>query len=155
MRWLPTVLLVVAFNATQASAQRRPVSTPSATRDSVVRIMQELASAISRRDANDAARYIREDHHAVYVSDGYLIRGTSYRQTLKTFYQGLRRLRFVWDSLEIEPAGRNTWVVTSWAAIRAVDTAGQATDSRAVFTTVVSAAPRGWEIVAAHKTTVP
>ena len=106
MRWLPAVLLVVAFNATQASAQRRPVSMPSATRDSVVRIMKELASAISKRDADDAARYIREDDHAVYVSDGHLIRGADYRQTLKTFYEGLRTLRFVWDSLEIEPVGR-------------------------------------------------
>lgn len=128
---------------------------PAATRDSVMHIMEELAAAISARDADAAARYIREDHHAVYVSDGQLIRGTAYRQTLRTFYQELRSLRFVWDSLEIKPAGRATWVVTSWAAIRAVDTADQQTDSRAVFSIVVGRKPSGWEIIAAHKTTIP
>jgi hypothetical protein len=155
MRYLITALFALGCQAIPGSAQIATLSVPPATRDSVTRILDELASAISKRDADGAARYIRQDHHAVYVSDGRLIRGTEYRRILHNFYQGLRSLRLAWDSLEIEPAGRSTWVVTSWAAIRAVDTTGQETDSRAVFSFVIGHGSKGWEIAAAHKTTIP
>jgi hypothetical protein len=91
VRCLVIVLLAVGSPGAQGSAQRGSLSIPTATRDSIMRVMKELASAISTRDADASARYIREDHHAVYVSDGHLIRGTAYRQTLRKFYEGLRR----------------------------------------------------------------
>jgi len=113
----------------------------------------ELAQAISDRDAAGATRHVREDEHVVYVSDGAIIRGTEYRQTLERFYSGLKQLSFKWERGEVRVVSPRAGVFTGWANINAVDATGTATETRAIFTLLYAETGAGWELVTAHKTT--
>lgn len=48
--------------------------------ESLMSLSEQLAAAISARDADRAARGIRKDEHVVHVSDGAVIRGCEYRE---------------------------------------------------------------------------
>jgi len=123
---------------------------------SVESLADELAEAISNRDAAGASRHVREDGHVVYVSDGTVIRGTEYRAALARFYATLGQLKFEWERYEVRAIGSRVAVLTGWAKIHAVDHAGTATDTRAIFTLLFGQDGfGGWELVTAHKTTLP
>lgn len=123
----------------------------------LISLSDQLAAAISNRDADGAARGVREDEHVVYISDGHVIRGREYRDVLRRFYAGVRQIHFQWESREVEPIGRDGrmgGVVTGWAKISIIDSAGAVSNDKALFTLVYSRAANSWEFLAAHKTTI-
>jgi hypothetical protein len=89
-----------------------------------------------------------------YVSDGHVIRGREYRDVLRRFYAGTKRIDFRWDKREVEPVGGNGGVVTGWATISLVDQMGANFTNKAMFTLVYDRSGGSWELVTAHKTTV-
>lgn len=130
-------------------------SRPSqAAHDSVEAIATELAAAVSHRDADAAARRVREDDRVVYVSDGLVIRGRDYRSTLRRFYSGMSRIEFRWDSTEVRVLDDRTAVFTGWARIALTDNTGREKVERAVTTMTCAQRDGWWEMVAGHKTTL-
>jgi uncharacterized protein (TIGR02246 family) len=118
-------------------------------------LSDELATAISSRDANGAARVFQKDDHVAYVSDGAVIRGRELRDVLQRFYSGMQQIEFRWDKREVQAFGKAGGVVTGWAAISLVDTQGKQTADKALFTLVYVRSHGAWELVTAHKTTLP
>ena len=130
------------------------IADSDALRATIQSLAGELAQAISQRDPAAAARHVREDDHVVYISDGTVIRGREYRQVLERFYAGLQQLDFKWDRWEVRAIGANAGVFTGWATIASVDKAGRAVEDRALFSLVYGQTLDGWELIAAHKTTI-
>jgi uncharacterized protein (TIGR02246 family) len=159
MRLLLLALLsicVAGCSSLSAPATGRSAAGEAIDFETTIRsLAEELAQAISNRDVTGAARRIRTDHHVVYVSDGTVIRGTEYQQTLAQFYAGLKSLSFKWERAEVHAIGPKVAVFTGWASINSTDAAGIVTDARAIFTLVYVDSGAGWELVAAHKTTLP
>lgn len=120
----------------------------------LISLSDQLAAAISNRDADGAARGVREDEHVVYVSDGHVIRGREYRDVLQRFYAGFQRIDFRWERREVEPIGPHGGVVTGWATLSLVDNVGAVSNDKALFTLVYSRAGHSWELLTAHKTTI-
>lgn len=121
---------------------------------SLLALSDQLAAAISRRDPEGVSRGVRDDDHVAYVSDGDVIRGHEYRDVLRRFYAGTKRIDFRWDRREVEPVGSSGGVVTGWASISVVDQVGASSSDKAMFTLVYDHSAGSWELVTAHKTTV-
>ncbi len=74
-QWRALTTLVILFGTGIV-----PPNTARQDVDATVKsLAEDLAHAISIRDAAGAARHVREDEHVVYVSDGTVIRGAQYR----------------------------------------------------------------------------
>jgi len=116
-------------------------------------LSDELAAAISRRDAEGAACGVRNNEHVAYVSDGLVIRGREYRDVLAGFYASVQGIDFRWEKREVRPIGHTAGVVTGWAVISITDVSGHAHTDKAVFTLVYEKTPLGWDLITAHKTT--
>lgn len=124
-------------------------------REDILRMATELADAISLKDAQGAAKYIRQGDHVVYISDGMVIRGTEYRSVLEQFYASVQRIDFKWDLTEIRVIDGHTGVFTGRARITMTDAQGVTVTDHAIFTIIYARRDGGWELVSAHKTTVP
>lgn len=116
-------------------------------------LSDHLAESISRRDAEGAARGVREDEHVVYISDGVVIRGSEYRDVLGRFYSTMRGIDFQWQKREVVPINNAAGVVTGWATISLLDASGLVAMDQALFTLVYRRTGLEWELVTAHKTT--
>ncbi|MBE3133346.1 MAG: nuclear transport factor 2 family protein [Acidobacteria bacterium] len=123
--------------------------------EALMSLSEELAAAISARDADRATRGVREDEHVVYVSDGAVIRGREYREMLRQLYARMQQIDFRWERREVEPVGENAGVVIGWAAIALLDNGGVSSTNKALFTLVYRETGGSWELLSAHKTTVP
>ena len=154
MRQLVAMTLLVAFAGCLQTNQDTGTVPDIATRDTLVAHAAELAAAISRRDAEGAARLVSTGDNVVYVSDGVPIRGRDYRTALGQFYAAMRTIGFSWDSSDVRLVDSNTGVFTGWARIAMTDTAGRQSIDRAVFTLVYARRNTAWEMVTAHKTTL-
>ena len=121
---------------------------------SLMALSDQLAAAISNRDAEGVARGVRDDNHVIYVSDGEVIRGHEFRDLLRQYYAGMKQIDFRWASREVEPVGDSGGVVTGWASISLIDQAGSSSTDKAMFTLVYGYSAGSWEWVTAHKTTV-
>jgi hypothetical protein len=134
---------------------QRVMSVPDTElRDSVTAHANELAQAISHRDAAGAARLVQPGDYVVYVSDGFPIRGRDYRTVLGRFYGGMKTIAFSWDSSEVRAIDSHTGVFTGWARIVMADTTGRHSVDRSIFTLVYARRASAWEMVIAHKTTL-
>lgn len=154
MRQLVAAAFLVAVAGCRQTNQGPSTVADIAIRETLVAHAAELAAAISRRDAEGAARLVRTGDYIVYVSDGVPIRGRDYLTALGRFYAGMRTIGFSWDSSDVRPIDPNTGVFTGWARIAMTDTTGRQSTDRAVFTLVYARRDSAWEMVTAHKTTL-
>jgi uncharacterized protein (TIGR02246 family) len=145
-------LIGLALLASCARADSPP--SRDASRREVAALLDSVAASISRRDAAGIAALMPTDSSLVYISDGHPIRGTELRPVLGAYYAGLRQLSFRWDSLQLVPSDPRAWSAIGWATIAVVDTLGNASTSRAVFTWTVVRPRERWILALAHKTTL-
>ena len=150
--WMATLLLLSSCTSDECGRVSGP--TDAELEKSLLALSDQLATAISNRDPEGAARDVREDNHVAYVSDGHVIRGHEYRDVLRNFYAGMKQIDFQWNGREVELVGDSGGVVTGWASISLVDQEGSSTTDEAVFTLVYGHSAGTWELVTAHKTTV-
>ena len=150
--WLTVLLMLSSCKA--GGLRRTSGSSDAELQASILALSDQLATAISRRDPEAAAHGVRDDDHVVYVSDGEVIRGREFRDVLRRFYAGMKRIDFRWDRREVKPVGDGGGVVTGWASISLVDQAGASSTDKAMFTLVYEYSAGSWEMVTAHKTTV-
>lgn len=127
---------------------------PEYLQNKLIRLSDELAVAISKRDADGATRGIIEDEQVVYVSDGKIIRGKDYRDVLRRFYADMPEVHFRWDSREVKPLASFGGIVIDVATVITVDRFGADSFDKAVFTLVYKNLGEAWELVLAHKTTL-
>lgn len=157
MRHFGTVFCTLALLSLCVAARAVWASEPATGKlqRALLMLSDELATAISSRDADGAARGFQKDDHVAYVSDGAVIRGRELRDVLQRFYSGMQQIEFRWDKREVQAFGKAGGVVTGWAAISLVDTQGKQTADKALFTLVYVRSHGAWELVTAHKTTLP
>ena len=150
---LGLTIAVIGCGPPMTGQRMRSVS-DTALRNWVIAHADELARAISHRDAAGAARLVQPGDHVVYVSDGVPIRGRDYRTVLGRFYGEMKSIAFSWDSSEVRAIDSHTGVFTGWARIVMADTTGRHSVDRSVFTLVYARRASAWEMVIAHKTTL-
>lgn len=121
--------------------------------DTVTQLADDLAAAISSRDASRIANLFADDPYAKYISDGTVIPRDKLEKTLGEFYSGLERLDFTWNRKEVMVLSPDVATMTTWVVYTATPKGGQPTATRAVFTHVYARQDGNWRVVSSHKST--
>jgi hypothetical protein len=152
--WGVAVVLVGSTALGCSGRSNTPELADAGARSEIHALLDNIAHAISSRDAREIARRMPSDSSIVYVSDGLPIRGSELEAVLENFYATQRTIDFRWDSMILTPRSSEVWTVTAWADIRLVDTAGAGTTAPALFTWTVMRRGGRWQPVMAHKATL-
>jgi len=110
-----------------------------------------LASAISRLDAEEVTNLFSKSDGTKYISDGAFIPRDDLRETFRGFYGALKEMDFTFEKKEVSVLSQDIAVLTSWAHYTAVTKEGQDIDERAIFTSVYKRANGTWSIFQSHK----
>ncbi|MHB1193871.1 MAG: nuclear transport factor 2 family protein [Longimicrobiales bacterium] len=123
----------------------------AAVEDTVLDLTDELARAISDRNAKRIAGMFAQSRYTKYVSDGVVIPLDSIETVLARFYGGLDSLSFSWYRKEAEVIGAEAVAVTSWTTYTAIPRGGAPITEAAVFTNLFIRTETGWKLLSSHK----
>jgi calcium/calmodulin dependent protein kinase II association protein len=156
---LATVVSVAACSSTPdegvgTRSRSFSVADSISVRHSLLALSDTLAAAITRRDGTVAGRCAGPDSVVAYVTDGTVVHCGELSRRLSEFYVSLRGLDLHWEQREVRVLDENAGVITGWAAITVMDTAGATSRNRAIFTLVYARSAGQWQLVTAQKTTL-
>lgn len=113
-----------------------------------------LASAISRLDAEEVTNLFSKTDGTKYISDGAFIPRDGLGETFRDFYGALQEMNFIFEKKEVRVLNLDVAVLTGWAYYTAVTKEGQNIDERAIFTSVYKRANGTWSIFQSHKSLI-
>jgi len=114
----------------------------------------DIASAISRLDAEEVTNLFSKIDGTKYISDGAYIPRDDLRKTFRNFYGALREMKFAFEKKEVLVLNQDVAVLTGWAHYTAVTKENQIIDERALFTSVYIRANGKWSILQSHKSLI-
>ena len=152
-KYLRVVPLVLLFCFTIACQDKAAMA--DTDRAEIVKAVNaaadNLASAISRLDAEEVTNLFSKSDRTKYISDGAFIPRDDLRETFRGFYGALKEMDFTFEKKEVSVLSQDIAVLTSWAHYTAVTKEGQDIDERAIFTSVYKRANGTWSIFQSHK----
>ncbi len=113
-----------------------------------------LASAISRLDAEEVTNLFSKTDGTKYISDGAFIPRDGLGETFRDFYGALQEMNFIFEKKEVRVLNQEVAVLTGGAHYTAVTKEGQNIDERAIFTSVYKRANGTWSIFQSHKSLI-
>ena len=123
----------------------------SALTDTILQMTDDLADAISDRDATRIQAMFAVGPYSKYISDGLVIPRDSLVLVLGSFYSGLSKLDFAWNRKEIELISLDVATVTSWTSYTATTLQDQQITEKAVFTHLFIRQKGNWCVLSSHK----
>jgi uncharacterized protein (TIGR02246 family) len=119
--------------------------------EAITQLADDLAAAISNRDARRVTAFFTENEYAKYVSDGTVIPRGEMDSTFAAFYGRLETLQFRWDKKEVFVVSKDVASLTAWATYVAKPKTGGPATERAVYTNLCLRQGKKWSILVSHK----
>ena len=155
-KYLRVVALVLLFCFTSACQDQAAMA--DTDRAEIVKAVNaaadNLASAISRLDAEEVTNLFSKSDGTKYISDGAFIPRDVLGETFRDFYGALQEMNFIFEKKEVRVLNLDVAVLTGWAHYTAVTKEGQNIDERAIFTSVYKRANGTWSIFQSHKSLI-
>jgi uncharacterized protein (TIGR02246 family) len=114
-------------------------------------LAENLASAISRLDAERVASFFGEADGTLYIGDGVVVPRDKLKETFDSFYGDLQEMHVTFEKKWIRVLSPRAVSFTAWAHLNGVLKNGQKTDDRAIFTILYWRKDGKWSIFQAHK----
>jgi len=114
-------------------------------------LAENLASVISRLDAEMVTNLFGKADGTLYISDGVIVPRNKLKETSESFYEDLQEMNFTFEKKRIRVLSPDAVSLTGWAHYNGVRKDGQKTDDRAIFTILYLRKGGKWSIFQAHK----
>jgi len=114
-------------------------------------LAENLASAISRLDAEMVTNLFGEVDGTLYISDGMIVPRNKLKETFESFYGDLQEMNFTFEKKSIRVLNPRAVSLTAWAHYSGVMKDGHKTDEHAIFTILYLRKGGKWSIFQAHK----
>jgi len=151
-------VLILVFLLCLGSACRDKAAMAETERAEIVKAVDaaadDIASAISRLDADEVTNLFSKIDGTKYISDGAYIPRDNLTETFRKFYGALREMEFGFEKKEVLVLDQDVAVLTGWAHYMAVTKESQKIDERALFTLVYIRANGKWSILQSHKSLI-